>query len=200
MSCCYWFVFSNSSVLVAKLKLVKTNITTWFNKVRKIQHLKPNYISIKINGKKSQDKKTTTNAIKYRINHEIKFLYCKNRTSINNYIVYIYNEHIIVMVVAAYPKFNQFTIRWYYGHPISETQQKTRYINKTYTSPITTKHMHISLMTRKLNQHKIRWRTNEYVMITLDIKDLYVNLPIQNNPHITKFLLNKHNNVNMIRE
>jgi len=50
--------------------------------VCKIQHLKPNYIIIKINGKKSQDKKTRTNAIKYMINQEIKFLYCKNRTSI----------------------------------------------------------------------------------------------------------------------
>jgi len=37
-------------------------------------------------------------------------------------------------------------------------------------------------------------------MITLDIKDLYVNLPIQNILHITKFWLNKHNNSNMITE
>jgi len=37
-------------------------------------------------------------------------------------------------------------------------------------------------------------------MITLDIKDLYVNLPVQNILHITKFWLNKHNNVNMITE
>jgi len=37
-------------------------------------------------------------------------------------------------------------------------------------------------------------------MITLDIKDLHVNLPIQNIVHITKFWLNKHNNVNTITE
>jgi hypothetical protein len=37
-------------------------------------------------------------------------------------------------------------------------------------------------------------------MITLDIKDLYVNLPIQTILHITKFWLNKHNNVNTITE
>jgi len=37
-------------------------------------------------------------------------------------------------------------------------------------------------------------------MITLDIKDLYVNLPIQNILHITKFWLKKHNNINMITE
>jgi hypothetical protein len=45
----------------------------------RIKHLKPNYITIKINGKKSQDKKTTTNAIKYRINQEIKFLHCEKQ-------------------------------------------------------------------------------------------------------------------------
>jgi hypothetical protein len=62
-----------------KLKLLKTNAAIWFNKMCKIKHLKPNYINIKINGNKSQDKKITTNAIKYRINQEIKFLYCKKR-------------------------------------------------------------------------------------------------------------------------
>jgi hypothetical protein len=36
--------------------------------------------------------------------------------------------------------------------------------------------------------------------INLDIKDLYVNLPVQNIFHITKFWLNKHNNINMITE
>ena len=56
-----------------KLKLVKTNAALWFNTMCKIKRLKPNYINIKVNGKKSQDKKTTTNAIKYRINQEIKF-------------------------------------------------------------------------------------------------------------------------------
>jgi len=35
-------------------------------------------------------------------------------------------------------------------------------------------------------------------MTTLDIKDLYVNLPIQNIINITKFLLNKNNNETMI--
>jgi len=37
-------------------------------------------------------------------------------------------------------------------------------------------------------------------MITLDIKDLYVNLPVQNILHITKFWLNEHNNINTITE
>ena len=45
----------------------------------KVIHLKPNYINIKVNGNMSQDKKTTTNAMNYRTNQEIKFLYCKNQ-------------------------------------------------------------------------------------------------------------------------
>ena len=36
--------------------------------------------------------------------------------------------------------------------------------------------------------------------VTLGIKDLYVNLPIQNILHITKFWLNEHNNDNTINE
>jgi hypothetical protein len=39
-----------------KLKLLKTNAAVWFNKMCKIKHLKSNYVNIKINGKKSQDK------------------------------------------------------------------------------------------------------------------------------------------------
>ena len=60
-----------------KPKLLKTNASIWFSKICKIKHLKPKYINIKANGKMSQDKKTTTNAIKYRIYQEIDFLYCK---------------------------------------------------------------------------------------------------------------------------
>ena len=37
-----------------KLKLLKTNSAVWFNKMCKIKHLKPNYVNIKVNGKKSQ--------------------------------------------------------------------------------------------------------------------------------------------------
>jgi hypothetical protein len=55
-----------------KLKLLRTNAAIWFNKMCKIKHLKPNYINIKVNGNMSQDKKTTTNEINYRINQEIK--------------------------------------------------------------------------------------------------------------------------------
>jgi len=53
-----------SSYKNTKLKLPQTNAAIWFNEMCKIKHLKPNYINIKVNGDKSQDKKTTTNAIK----------------------------------------------------------------------------------------------------------------------------------------
>jgi hypothetical protein len=62
-----------------KPKLLQTNVAIWINKMCEIKHLKPNYINIKINGEKSQNKTTTTNVIKYRINQEIKFLYCKKQ-------------------------------------------------------------------------------------------------------------------------
>ena len=43
----------------------------------RVKKVKPNYIGIEINGRKPQGKRTTNNAITYRINQEIKFLYCK---------------------------------------------------------------------------------------------------------------------------
>jgi hypothetical protein len=58
-----------------KLKLLKTNAAIWFNKMCRIKQLQPNYINIRIHGNKLQDKKTTTNAVRYRLNQEIKFLY-----------------------------------------------------------------------------------------------------------------------------
>ena len=58
-----------------KLKLLKVNAAILFNKICRERQLKPNYISLKINGSKQQDKRTTTHAIKFRINQEIKFLY-----------------------------------------------------------------------------------------------------------------------------
>jgi len=62
-----------------KLKLLKTNAAIWFNKICKTKQIKPNYINIRINGKSQQDKKTITNAIRFRINQEIKFLYQKKQ-------------------------------------------------------------------------------------------------------------------------
>jgi len=34
----------------ARLKLLKTNATKWFNKMCKVKQLKPNYITVKFNG------------------------------------------------------------------------------------------------------------------------------------------------------
>jgi len=62
-----------------KLKLLKTNAAIWFNKVCRTKGVKPNYINIRTNGRSLQDKKTTTNAIRFRINQEIKFLYRKKQ-------------------------------------------------------------------------------------------------------------------------
>jgi len=45
----------------------------------KVKRLKPNYININISGQKPQDKKTTINAIRFRINQEIKYLYRKKQ-------------------------------------------------------------------------------------------------------------------------
>ena len=69
-----WNIYKNT-----KLKLLKTNATIWFNKICRIRGLKPNYIKLTINGKTQRDKKTITNAIRFRINQEIKFLYCKKQ-------------------------------------------------------------------------------------------------------------------------
>jgi hypothetical protein len=53
----------------------------------RIKHVKPNYISIKINWRKSQDKKTTTNAINqmnyYQLDAAInyRFIACRLNTA-----------------------------------------------------------------------------------------------------------------------
>jgi hypothetical protein len=60
-----------------KLNLFKTNAAIWFNKMCKIKQLQPSYINIRIKGNKPQDRKTTTKAVRYRLNQEVKFLYCK---------------------------------------------------------------------------------------------------------------------------
>ena len=69
----------NNNYKNTRLKVLKRNAAIWFNKMCKVKQLKPNYINIKINGQKPQDKKTTTNAIRFRINQEIKFSYRKKQ-------------------------------------------------------------------------------------------------------------------------
>jgi hypothetical protein len=65
-----------------KLKLLKTNAAIRFNKMCRAKHLKLNYISIKINWKKPQDKKITTKAVRYRINQKSNFSTARNTLSL----------------------------------------------------------------------------------------------------------------------
>jgi len=74
-----------------RLKLLKTNAAILFNKMCKIKHQKPNYIQFRTRGKTPQDKKTTSNAINFGINQEIKFLYCKKQ-SLNTQLYQIHLE------------------------------------------------------------------------------------------------------------
>jgi hypothetical protein len=46
-----------------KLKLLKTNAATWFNKVCKTKQLTPKYINIKVNGNNQPSKNTRTAAV-----------------------------------------------------------------------------------------------------------------------------------------
>jgi len=57
----------------------------------RLKHLKPNYIHFKTNGNKLQDRKTTSNSLRFRINQEIKFLYCKKQ----NLNIQLYRVHLI---------------------------------------------------------------------------------------------------------
>ena len=58
-----------------KLKLLKTNVAIWYNKIRTAKQLTPKYNHIMVNAINTQTKKTTIAATKYRFNQEIKFLY-----------------------------------------------------------------------------------------------------------------------------
>jgi len=81
----------NKNYKNTKLKLLKANAAIWFNKMCRAKRLKPNYINIRINGQTPQDKKTTVNAIRFRINQEIKFLYRKKQ-HLNQRLYYLHLE------------------------------------------------------------------------------------------------------------
>jgi hypothetical protein len=93
-----------------RLKLLKTNAALWFNKICSIKHLKPNYINFKTNGNKLQDGKTTSNALKFRINQEIKFLYCKKQ----NLNTRLYRIHLICANYICSHIFNTCTLFFFY--------------------------------------------------------------------------------------
>ena len=76
-----------------------------------------------------------------------------------------------------------------------------RYLNKRLNNLTNLQYMYANKnsyeLAQKLNNILINKQSR---MITLGIKELYVNFPILNILHITKFWLNKHNNNNAIRE
>jgi len=73
-----------------RLKLLKTNAALWFNKMCRIKQLRPSYIHFKRNDKTPCDRKTMSSAVRYRINQEIKFLYCKKQ----NLNIQLYQAHL----------------------------------------------------------------------------------------------------------
>ena len=75
----------------AKITINKAAIC--FNKICRANRLMPKYFNIKINSNNQQTKKTRLAAIKYWINQEIKFLYCKKQT-VNDKLYHIHLECI----------------------------------------------------------------------------------------------------------
>ena len=76
-----------------------------------------------------------------------------------------------------------------------------KYVNKSLNNLINLPYMYTTKNSYEIAQELNNIQTNKQNrMITLDIKVLYVYLTIQNILHVTKFWLNKHNNVNMITE
>ena len=69
-------------------KLLKANAAVRFNKMCKVKQLKPNYITVKINGHQPWDKMTAINADRFRINQEIKLLYRKKH-NLNQQLYYL---------------------------------------------------------------------------------------------------------------
>jgi ABC-type phosphate transport system substrate-binding protein len=61
------------------LKLLKMNSAISYNKICKTKQLTPKYIHVKINGNNMHSKNNKIAATKYRLNQEIRFLYCKKQ-------------------------------------------------------------------------------------------------------------------------
>ena len=79
-----------------KLKLIKTNAAIWYNKMCKVKGLKPNYINIKTNCRTTRDLKTNQQAVKYRIDQEIKFLY-KKKQHLNGQLLQLHLERATLL-------------------------------------------------------------------------------------------------------
>jgi hypothetical protein len=63
----------------SKEKLIKTKAAIWFNKTCRTRHICPKYIHIQVNGNNSRSFNTKQQAVKHRLNLEIKFLYKKKQ-------------------------------------------------------------------------------------------------------------------------
>jgi hypothetical protein len=70
-----------------------------------------------------------------------------------------------------------------------------KYLNKKLNSLINLPQTYTTKNTQEVSEELKTIHFDEHMkIITLDIKDLYVNLPIEGIPETTKFWLNKHNN------
>jgi len=82
----YFFIWEPSWIVMTvqsrRISRADRSVTTLYysrSKMCRIRQINPNYINIRINNQKQQDKKATTQPIRYRINQEIKFLYRKKK-------------------------------------------------------------------------------------------------------------------------
>jgi hypothetical protein len=68
----------------AEKKFRKTSAAVWFNKICRVNKLTvQHYFKIKGNNHQSKKKNTKLEAITYRLNHEIKFMY-RIETALND--------------------------------------------------------------------------------------------------------------------
>jgi hypothetical protein len=75
-----------------KLKLLKTNAAIWFKKMCRIKQLKPNYINIKINGKKvtRQEDRNKCDQIQGKSRNKIYLLQKKKKQKLNQQLYHIH--------------------------------------------------------------------------------------------------------------
>jgi hypothetical protein len=73
----------------SRLKLMRTNASIWFNKMCKVKHIKPKYIHFSTKNRTVRDRCTIDNAVAFRINQEIKFLFCKKQ-NLNNQLLQLH--------------------------------------------------------------------------------------------------------------
>ena len=90
----------NNNYKNTKYRLLRTNAAIWYNKMCRMKQVKPGYIHVKIKGGRQRDNNRATNqAIRYKINQELKFLY-KKKQHINKTLYSIHLEcayHLNVM-------------------------------------------------------------------------------------------------------